>query len=332
MAKFRKLWNAKRRKPPVPIETAVLATIWWLANKSTYRCEYNILELVNSFNKSHNIFAILATGDRFNMDRGTNHRVVLRFCKLLYNKRATYIKWPRREELQNVSAQFRRFPNVIGAVDGTHIQIPRPKKDDSYNNRKLTASIQVQLVCDGKKTIIDVFCGYPGSAHDARVWKDSPLYKLLSSEQTGIPVQNHLLGDSAYPLDVFLMRPYKNVGHLTQKQIKFNTIHSSSRMVIENAIGLLKGKFRRLKYMEITNLRNAKFYIIAAVCLHNYIISENTVDIIHANTDVMSCNEDDSMSSSESPQEEEEEDDDERSPRINEAKLKRDEIADMLFS
>lgn len=284
---------------------------------------------------SHIIFAILATSDRFNMDRGSNHRVVLRFCKLLYNKRAAYIKWPRGDEWLTISAQFRRFPNVIGAVDGTHVEIPKPKKDDSYNNRKLTASIQVQLVCDAKKKITDVFCGYPGSAHDARVWKESPLYNLLSSGQSGIPVQYHLLGDSAYPLDVFLMRPYRNTGQLTPKQINFNTIHSSSRMVIENAIGLLKGKFRRLKYMEITKLKNAKFYIIAAVCLHNYILCDDTDENVYANTDVMPCNEDDSVSSpSESSQdiEEEEEEEEERSPRIIEAKRKRDEIADMLLT
>lgn len=275
----------------------------------------------------HFFYVFLATGDRFNMDRGTNHRVVLRFCKLLYNKRATYIKWPRGDELPAISAQFRRFPNVIGAVDGTHVEIPRPKNDDSYNNRKLTASIQVQLVCDRKQRFTDVFCGYPGSAHDAPVWKESPLYKLLSSEQNDMPTQYHLLGDSAYPLDIFLMRPYRNTGQLTPKQINFNTIHSSSRMVIENAIALLKGKFRRLKYLEITKLRNAKFYIIAAVCLHNYILGD---DNTYGNTD-MSSSEDDSESETSQPsQDTEEEDEEESNTGTMEAELKRDAIADSL--
>lgn len=67
--------------------------------------------------------------------------------------------------------------------------------------------------------------------------------------------------------------------------------------------------------MDLINLKNAKIFIIAAVFLNSYIISENTDDINHANTDVMSCNEDDSMSSSESPQEGEAEDEDERSSR-----------------
>ncbi|XP_058811121.1 putative nuclease HARBI1 [Topomyia yanbarensis] len=218
MAKYKKDWNTTRR-PPVPIQTAVLTTIWWLANKSTYR----------------------SSGDRFDMSRGLTHSVVLRFCKILYGNRSKFIRWPREDELRGVADNFKKFPNVIGAIDGTHVEIPKPRNDDSYNNRKLTQSIQVQLVCNAKKQFLDVFCGYPGSVHDARVWRESPLYAYLNSAQCTVPNDMHLVGDSAYPLDTFLLRPYKDNGNLSPEKINFNKVHSSTRMVIENAIGLLKG-------------------------------------------------------------------------------------------
>lgn len=68
----------------------------------------------------------------------------------------------------------------IGAVDGTHIQIDKPTQDhDSYVNRKQYFSIHVQGVVDHKLKFLDVFVGYPGSVHDARVFRESGLYECL---------------------------------------------------------------------------------------------------------------------------------------------------------
>lgn len=51
----------------------------------------------------------------------------------------------------------------------------------------------------------DIYCGWPGSTHDARMWKESPLYQKLKNNL--IDEELHLLGDSAYPLDLFMMVP-----------------------------------------------------------------------------------------------------------------------------
>nr|CAI5859964.1 unnamed protein product [Callosobruchus analis] len=41
------------------------------------------------------------------------------------------------------------FPNVIGAIDGTHIKIRKPKTDsESYINRKGFYSVNLQAVCN----------------------------------------------------------------------------------------------------------------------------------------------------------------------------------------
>lgn len=67
-----------------------------------------------------------------------------------------------------------------GALDGTHIRIDKPLEDkDSYINRKKYFSIQMQAVADHKKKFLDLYIGYPGSVHDARVFKESSIFRKL---------------------------------------------------------------------------------------------------------------------------------------------------------
>jgi len=42
------------------------------------------------------------------------------------------------------------------------------------------------------------------------------------------------------------MVPFRDNGHLTEIKIKYNKIHSSSHMIIERSLGLLKGGFRSI--------------------------------------------------------------------------------------
>jgi hypothetical protein len=83
--------------------------------------------------------------------------------------------------LEECCAGFRQrhgIDNIVLAVDGTHIPVRRPSLDSmEYRNRKKFDSIVLQLAVDARKRIRDVYVGWPGSAHDARVFKNSPLYQ-----------------------------------------------------------------------------------------------------------------------------------------------------------
>jgi len=68
---------------------------------------------------------------------------------------------------------------------------------DAYICRKGFPALHAQIVCDSNLKILDITTGYPGSAHDARVFKNSKLYQHLSN----IPQNYHLLEDSVYPLE-----------------------------------------------------------------------------------------------------------------------------------
>ncbi|KAK0177208.1 hypothetical protein PV328_001284 [Microctonus aethiopoides] len=59
------------------------------------------------------------------------------------------------------------------------------------------------------------------------------------------PENTHLLGDKAYTLQKHLMTPFIDNGDLTVEETHYNYVHSSTRMTIERAMGLL-----RLHYFE----------------------------------------------------------------------------------
>lgn len=72
------------------------------------------------------------------------------------------------------------------------------------------------------------------------------------------------------------MVPFKDNGHLTARQKLFNKRLSATRVIIEQAFGRLKTVWRRLKYLNIYNLRYVKYIVISACILHNKLIRDNT--------------------------------------------------------
>ena len=67
----------------------------------------------------------------------------------------------------------------------------------------------------------------------------------------------------------WLITPYRDNGHLTAQQRRFNTVLSSLRQKVECAIGLLKGRWRRLLFLDFLDLKLAVHFIIATCVLHN---------------------------------------------------------------
>lgn len=140
-------------------------------------------------------------------------------------------------------------------------------------------------MADSTLRLLDVFTGFPGSVHDARVFGSSPLHNWLTNQQ--LPQTYHLLGDSAYPLSSYLLVPYRDNGHLTTEQTRYNKIHASTRVDVERAIGLLKGKWRRLKHLDMVLMNEMLDVIVAACVLHNFVIESNgTADLTDLDLDL----------------------------------------------
>ena len=71
--------------------------------------------------------------------------------------------------------------------------------------------------------------------------------QALDLNQDGSLVPVHIIGDAAYPLKTWLLKPYPLVGNrYNAEQRLFNYRHSRARMVVEGAFGRLKGRWRCL--------------------------------------------------------------------------------------
>ena len=65
-----------------------------------------------------------------------------------------------------------------------------------------------------------------------------------------------------------LITPYKDNGHLTAEHKKTNFKLSGQCCMIERAFALLKGRFRRLKFIKMWSITETTESIIAACVLH----------------------------------------------------------------
>ena len=91
-----------------------------------------------------------------------------------------FIKFPKTEAETRQSIQefqdISRFPQVVGALDGSHIPIRAPKEDpNEYVNRKSVHSIVLQGVAGVNGKFLHVSTGCAGSIYDARVLPMSSL-------------------------------------------------------------------------------------------------------------------------------------------------------------
>ena len=91
------------------------------------------------------------------------------------------------------------------------------------------------------------------SDHMIAVYWNSFFYQNVSILING---WDYLLGDSAYPLFNFLIKPFINTQN--DLQIQFNIIHSLHRVVVKNAFGRLKNRFGCLKELNVKKILLAK--------------------------------------------------------------------------
>lgn len=123
-------------------------------------------------------------------------------------------------------------------------------------------------------------CGFPGNSHDSIILQSTQLWKnitennyvpSIAQDVNGINVPPLILGDSAFPLSPWLMKPYTNAT-LTVEQRYFNYRLSRARMVTEGAFGQLKSRWRVLLRKCDSNHEAVRNSTLACMVLHNVCI------------------------------------------------------------
>ena len=248
-------------REPISVERRVAVTIWRLATNVEYRT------LAELFGLGHSTVGV----------------IVLETCEAIAQHLLTrYVRFPQGQTLTNVVNGFDArcgFPQAAGAVDGTHIPIIRPQDNPTdYYNRKGYHSVLMQAVVDHQGIFTDIYIGWPGRVHDARVFSNSDLFQKGQNGQllpdwkrdiNGVEVPLVILGDPAYPLLTWLMKPYPEYMGMPRKNRQFNYNLSRARIVVEHAFGRLKGRWRCLMKRLDHQLDHVTNVIAACVVLHN---------------------------------------------------------------
>ena len=146
----------------------------------------------------------------------------------------------------------------------------------------------VKIICDAAHIISNVEAKWPGSVHDARIYRESNLSNRLQRGKQPKDLHNiiHLfpsfntltyplyisgefdgllLGDRGYPCESRLLTPYPDPEPGPQQN--FNRAHCRTRARVEMTIGLLKARFQCLRHLRVTPERACD--IIVACVLHN---------------------------------------------------------------
>ena len=131
---------------------------------------------------------------------------------------------------------------------------------------------------------LDVAIGFPGCMHNAQVLQHAVLFLMaredeilskLSDQINNITVRPVLLGDGAYPLLTWMMKPYAYSPNLTHDEKKINKKLSSARVPSKRAFGLLKACWRCLLKRLNNEIENISEVIIPCFALHNICQLEN---------------------------------------------------------
>lgn len=199
--------------------------------------------------------------------------------------REELLKQPQSEEdWQEITDNwFRRwnFPHVIGAIDGKHVACRAPANSGSeyYNYKGFFSVILLAVVTSDYKFIwIDV--SGKGSTSDAHLYNASALKEgLQNNDFVGFPkpapipgdsqpIPYFLVGDDAFALRTYMMKPYGNK-EMTRKQRIFNYRLSRARRVVENSFGILANRFQVLLSTMMHEPDTVRLIIKTCVLLHN---------------------------------------------------------------
>lgn len=206
-----------------------------------------------------------SVGDAVGLHKSTVSRIVYRVSSEISKMLPEFPTNPNA--LNKLKVEFHAiagFPNVVGAIDGTHVRLQAPSSDEHlYVNRKGYHSINVQAICDANLKITNCVARWAGSTHDSRILLQSHIGQAF---EQGL-IDGILLGDSGYPLKPWLLTPYLNPRNRSEE--RYNHAHCKTRNTVERNFGVLKRRFHCLHgELRMSPARVCKI-IGACVVLHN---------------------------------------------------------------
>ncbi|KAK3923791.1 Putative nuclease [Frankliniella fusca] len=167
-----------------------------------------------------------------------------------------------------------QISNTVAYTDGSLIKIRKPSVANNrlaFMGRKSFASINVQITCDRRMYVNNVLARFPGSTNDSYIFNASALRRRMVELQD--MRRCHLLGDSGYPLEPWMMTPFARdeTPEEGTPESRYNKAHCSDRSVVERCIGSMKEVFRAINDERVLHYEAIKTcrFVVAITVLHN---------------------------------------------------------------
>lgn len=167
----------------------------------------------------------------YRLGHSTVHEIVIDTCKIIVDKLMSEVMpVPTSAKGKEISNEFWNcwnFLNCIGSLDGKHVVIQAPPNSGSqYFNYKKTFSIVLIALVDAHYNFTAVDVGAYGRNSDGGIFMHSKLGNRLDQKKLNVPPSTALpgttnvvpyviLGDEAFPLKEYLMRPYPGKQQIT---------------------------------------------------------------------------------------------------------------------
>lgn len=225
-------------------------------------------------------------GFNYRLGFSTVRTIVYEVCDAIWNKLGPIVMPELTEETWKTVAQKYKdmwhFPNCIGAIDGKHINIECPINSGStFFNYKGSHSVVLLALVDADYKFIAVDVGSYGRNCDGGIFSKSIIGKRLSSNTFNVPkpisiIENSepqqyvVVGDEAFPLTTYLLRPYsRNYLRDNEPNKIFNYRLSRARRVVENAFGILAARWRCFRKNLEVQPEFVDKIVLSSCCLHN---------------------------------------------------------------
>ncbi|KAK4325877.1 hypothetical protein Pmani_003581 [Petrolisthes manimaculis] len=236
----------------------------------------------------------LATGEtqvslacQFRISHNLISAIIPEVCRAIYQVlKDEYVKLPSTEEEWRAIAHGYfaewNYPLCLGALDGKRILICKPPNSGSdYYDYKGHFSLIMMALVDASYKFMYVDVGAIGRSSDGGVWDKCTLKEGIETKLLNIPepeeipftrkkIPYTIVGDDAFPLKTYLMKPFPGRDQTAEKRI-FNYRLSRARRTSENAFGILAARFQVFKNPIRTSPTNVKDISFAAVALHNFL-------------------------------------------------------------
>lgn len=260
----------------------------------------NIIFLCN-YKFLYQYFRFLATGDSlktisfsYRLGVTTVWKIIIETCRAIVDELMPKVMpSPTQEKWNEIAIEFWEiwnFQNCLGALDGKHVLIQAPANSGSeYFNYKKSFSIVLMALVDANYKFIMVDVGAYGKNSDGGIFAHSAMGKKFEEKKLNVPNDTFLpgtiievpyviVGDEAFPLKPYLLRPYPGKSLDTDDKRIYNYRLSRARRVVENAFGILTQRFRIYNRRIQAKPQYADF-IILATCVY-IILSRKLIIII----------------------------------------------------